>query len=200
MVRKWELRDELYNGADLFGYSVLAKTVDTTTHLTATVAALVLQSTDEEIAARHSAPLNDPAVKYVVWLEKFYAKGNTDADKAEFAKSRAITITPEVIKIGDISLKRARIGVLDLAWAKPHLFDTPTRAQWEKIFQAIPGGSEWPKAMKALLDIDLDKNLWEHDIHGRGGMVSMETHNIGSRMITCDHNARWKASLFVLIK
>lgn len=88
-----------------------------------------------------------------------------------------------------MTLQRKKIGVFNLADATPHLLQTPTKAEWQSIFHAMPGGSEWPKAMKALLDIDLDRNLWEHDINGRGGMVSMETHNIGNRIITCDHNA-----------
>lgn len=73
-----------------------------------------------------------------------------------------------------MTLQRKKIGVLNRDDAKIHLPNTPTIAQWERIFNAIPGGSEWPKAMKTLLDIDLNKNLWTHDAHDRGGMVIME--------------------------
>lgn len=154
---------------------------------------------DSEIASRHTVWADDPLVDYLVKMERFYAVGSTSADVIEFAKVKRITVAPEIITLWNIKLRRKKIGILNRADAQEYIPQTPTIAQWESIFQTMPGGSEWPKAMKVLLDIDLDKNLWEHDKHGRGGMLSVEKANTATRAITRDHAAPGMASLFVIV-
>ena len=58
----------------------------------------------------------------------------------------------------------------------------PTVTEWENIFAAIPGGSEWDQTLKTILGIELDRYCWARDAHNRYMMISVNK----KRAVTMD--------------